>query len=213
MTRVYTLLIMLILVLISGCSPQDVQADNITFEGTIEEVSDTGWLVTTSDAVGFDKAWVSFSDDVAIAFNPLTGQRVQITIKPEIRESYPVQVSAVSVSLVASKDDDISTAFNLKITAEEAKDLMATEKDFVLVDVRTQEEYNQGYIEGAKLLPVDKLETLAPVELPDLDQVIFLYCRSGNRSGAAARILETLGYTKIYDFGGIINWPYDIVKP
>ena len=97
-----------------------------------------------------------------------------------------------------------------KISAEKAKE-MIDGGNVVIVDVRTQEEYAAGHIEGALLIPNESIST-APVELPDKDAVILVYCRSGNRSAQASRKLADLGYTKIYDFGGIVDWPYAIVK-
>ena len=97
-----------------------------------------------------------------------------------------------------------------KISAEDAKEMMDTQ-DVVIVDVRTQEEYNEGYIENAILIPNESISG-APSELPDKDAVILIYCRSGNRSKQAADKLVALGYTNIYDFGGIMDWPYEIVE-
>ncbi len=115
-------------------------------------------------------------------------------------------------------DQNISTTDNLekieykKITSEEAKTIMDSGEDHVVVDVRTQGEYESGHIEGALLLPLDEIELIASQKLPDLNQKILLYCRSGNRSAVAARMLIKMGYTDVSDFGGIIDWPYDIVK-
>ena len=97
-----------------------------------------------------------------------------------------------------------------KISAEDAKEMMDTQ-DVIIVDVRTQDEYNEGYIENAILIPNESISR-APSELPDKDAVILIYCRSGNRSKQAADKLVALGYTNIYDFGGIIDWPYEIVE-
>ncbi|MDF2537230.1 MAG: pspE [Herbinix sp.] len=100
-----------------------------------------------------------------------------------------------------------------KITAEKAKDLMeeSEKEDFILVDVRTPEEYNVGHIEGALLIPDYELADRAEEELPDKAKTVLIYCRSGNRSSKAGKVLQELGYMNVYDFGGIIDWPYDIV--
>jgi rhodanese-related sulfurtransferase len=82
----------------------------------------------------------------------------------------------------------------------------------LLLDVRTQAEYDQGHIAGAVLIPNTELSRRAPAELPDKDALIILYCRSGNRSATATRELADLGYSRVYDLGGIIDWPYDIVS-
>lgn len=98
----------------------------------------------------------------------------------------------------------------MNITAEEAKKLMDTEQDYVLLDVRTREEYESGHIPGALLIPDTELEERAEKELTNKDQLILVYCRSGNRSKQASEVLEKLGYTRIREFGGINDWPYEV---
>lgn len=98
-----------------------------------------------------------------------------------------------------------------KITAAEAKEMM-TEEGVIILDVRTREEYEQGHIEQAVLLPYDEIEELFDELLPDKEAKILVYCRSGNRSQTAAKSLLELGYTNVYDFGGIIDWPDELVK-
>ncbi|NDL67080.1 rhodanese-like domain-containing protein [Clostridiales bacterium F-3ap] len=97
-----------------------------------------------------------------------------------------------------------------KITPEEAKTVMDGQEPFVLVDVRTKEEYDGGHIPGALLLPDADIERLAPDMLPDKEAKILLYCRSGRRSELAARKLLEMGYTQVLDFGGILDWKYGI---
>ena len=99
-----------------------------------------------------------------------------------------------------------------QISAEKAKELMDTEKDYIILDARTQEEFDEGHIDGAILIPEYEVSTRAEKELPDKDQLILVYCRSGRRSKIAAQALVDLGYTNIKEFGGIIDWPYEIVK-
>jgi rhodanese-related sulfurtransferase len=99
------------------------------------------------------------------------------------------------------------------ITAEEAYTMMGESDSFILIDVRTEEEYLEAHIEGAVLLPNESIdETTAAEVLPEKDKQIFVYCRTGRRSAEAAEKLLQLGYTNVYDFGGIIDWPYDVVK-
>lgn len=98
-----------------------------------------------------------------------------------------------------------------KISAEEAKNIIDSE-DVIILDVRTPEEYNGGHIENAVLLPVTEIPDKAEEILPDKDSKILVYCRSGNRSATAAKDLIRMGYTSVYDFGGINSWPYEIVK-
>jgi len=98
-----------------------------------------------------------------------------------------------------------------KISAEDAKNRMDENKDVIVVDVRTLDEYNEGHIEESILIPNETITDIPPELLPDLDAEILIYCRSGNRSQQAAEKLIDLGYTNVSDFGGIIDWPYDTV--
>ena len=100
----------------------------------------------------------------------------------------------------------------MNITPEEAKKLMDTETDYVILDVRAQYEYDQGHIPGAILIPNTEINTRAESVLTDKDQLILVYCRSGRRSKIAAEALVELGYTNIKEFGGIIDWPYEVEK-
>lgn len=96
------------------------------------------------------------------------------------------------------------------ISSLEAIEMMNNEKDYVIIDVRTIEEYSDGHIEGAINIPLDNINDI--VNLYAKDKLIMIYCRSGNRSNQAANILDDLGYTNVYDFGGINTWPNDLVK-
>ncbi len=98
-----------------------------------------------------------------------------------------------------------------KITPEKAKEMMDA-GEVVIVDVRTKEEYDAGHVPGAILIPVETIGDEAPSELTDKDAKILVYCRSGRRSEQAAKALVGLSYTAVYDFGGIIDWPYEIEK-
>ena len=100
----------------------------------------------------------------------------------------------------------------LNITAEEAKKLMDSEEGCIILDVRTREEYDQGHIPGAILIPDTEIEAKAADLLPDKEQLILVYCRSGRRSKLAAQSLADLGYTNIREFGGILDWPYEVVQ-
>ncbi len=98
------------------------------------------------------------------------------------------------------------------ISQEEAKEMMAKDDGHVIVDVRREDEYASGHIPGAVLIPNETIGTERPEALPDTDQIILVYCRSGNRSRQAAEKLFSLGYTRVYDFGGIMTWTGDIEK-
>ena len=98
-----------------------------------------------------------------------------------------------------------------QIDQETAKQMMEKDDDHIVVDVRRQEEYDEGHIPGAILIPNETITSEKPDELPDLDQIIMIYCRSGRRSKEAAQKLADMGYTSIYEFGGIIDWTGDVV--
>lgn len=107
------------------------------------------------------------------------------------------------------KENDQGAVY-VNITAEEAKEIMDTEEGYVILDVREQDEYDAGHISGAILIPYTQIEAKANEMLPDKDQLILVYCRSGRRSKLAAEALAELGYTNIKEFGGIIDWPYEV---
>ena len=98
----------------------------------------------------------------------------------------------------------------MNITAEKAKQLMDTEENYIILDVRTQEEYDQGHIPGAIFIPDNRIDADAEKVLTDKNQLILVYCRSGRRSKLAAERLVQLGYTNIKEFGGILDWPYEV---
>lgn len=99
-----------------------------------------------------------------------------------------------------------------QITQEEAKNMMDTQ-DVLVLDVREQEEFDTGHIPGAILLPVGTIsEATAAAVIPEDDTVVLVYCRSGNRSKTASAALAELGYTQVYEFGGINTWPYEVEK-
>ena len=99
-----------------------------------------------------------------------------------------------------------------QISGAEAKALMDSESGYIIIDARTQSEYDQGHIPGAILIPEYEIADRAEKELPDKNQLILVYCRSGRRSKIAAEELVKLGYTNVKEFGGIIDWEYEIVK-
>lgn len=217
------LLTLLAAVLLSGCA----QAGYIVFTGAVEEIYENGVLVATDDLNGNDRASVGFAEDMQpFEFNLLVGQRLEITALPEIRESYPVQVTAVKIRLLTDTADDSAVNSHNSmpedtmdkdaqfetITVEQAMELMESESDCMVLDVRTKEEYDEGHIPGAVLLPDYEILSRAQEVLPEKDAVVLVYCRSGRRSALAAQSLAQLGYTQVKDFGGIIDWMYGITK-
>ena len=98
-----------------------------------------------------------------------------------------------------------------QVTPQEALDMMAREQGYIILDVRTQEEYDAGHIPGAIVIPNETIGTEEIDRLPDKNQLILVYCRSGSRSKQAADKLVRLGYTNVVEFGGIFDWPGEIV--
>ena len=96
------------------------------------------------------------------------------------------------------------------ITAQQAKEIMDTQEGYVILDTRTEEEYEQGHIPGAIVISHEEIKEKAESVLTDKDQLILVYCRSGRRSKLAAQDLVELGYTNVKEFGGIIDWPYEV---
>ena len=107
------------------------------------------------------------------------------------------------------KENDQGAVY-VNITAEEAKQIMDSEEGYIILDVRTQEEYDGGHIPGAIVISHEEIAEKAEEVLTDKDQLILVYCRSGRRSKLAAEALVELGYTNIKEFGGIIDWPYEV---
>ena len=122
-----------------------------------------------------------------------------------------ILISLSLFGLSACKNDCNVPAYE-QITAKEAKTIMNTEKDYVIIDARTKEEFAEGHIENAILIPEYEITERAEKELPDKDALILVYCRSGRRSKIASEELVKLGYTNVKEFGSIINWPYETVK-
>ena len=99
-----------------------------------------------------------------------------------------------------------------RITQDEAKRMMAQDDGHIIVDVRRPDEYSEGHIPGAVCIPNETIGSEQPKELPELDGIILVYCRSGRRSKEAAAKLAGMGYTNIYEFGGITDWTGEVTK-
>ncbi len=158
-----------------GCKKQET----LTFTGTIEEVGETSMMVYTTEVSTADRIWVSFRD-LTLAFEPAVGQRVLVTIKPDIGETYPAKADAVEISLEEEELQSQPIAQEHKISAQEAYQKMQQEEGAVVLDVRREEEFAQGHIEGAVLIPLAELVNQAPEKIPDRTATILVYCRSGN---------------------------------
>lgn len=129
-----------------------------------------------------------------------------------MKKLIPILSILAALLLLAACAPKAPVAEYHKITAEQAKERLDSGDELILLDVRTQDEFNAGHIAEAILLPNETItETEQPDILPDLNAEILIYCRSGNRSAQAAKKLVAQGYTNVYDFGGIIDWPYETV--
>ncbi len=141
-----------------------------------------------------------------------------------MKKAYKINIFVAAVSIVmllagcALKGQAIDgggmsqTKQYTQISQEEAKRMMEQEDGHVVVDVRRQDEYDEGHIPGAVLVPNEGIDADPPAELPDFEQIILVYCRSGRRSKEAAQKLADMGYVNVYEFGGIIDWTGDIEK-
>lgn len=98
------------------------------------------------------------------------------------------------------------------ITMDEAKEIFKAEGDYIIVDVRRLDEFEGGHIPGAINIPNEDIGTEEISQLPDKEQTIYIYCRSGNRSKQASEKLVKMGYTNIIEFGGILNWTGEVIK-
>lgn len=118
----------------------------------------------------------------------------------------------LAIAGCGSNTENSQEAGYMQITAEEAKAIMDNEADYVILDVRTDDEFEEGHIPGAVLIPDYEIKEKAEQVLTDKEQTILVYCRSGNRSKGASEALAEMGYTNVKEFGGIIDWPYEIQK-
>ena len=114
-------------------------------------------------------------------------------------------------SSASENNETIVSSTYKQISQDEAKNMTEENPDIVIVDVRQQDEYDAGHIPNAILIPNESISTEKISELPDLDQAILIYCRSGRRSKEAAQKLSDIGYNNIYEFGGILDWTGEVV--
>lgn len=197
--------ILLALAPAAGCTAKD---GPFTVTAEISGLAEGGVTILADDpeTAGFTSAFVAVPEAVAAGFNFKTGQKVEITLKHTAGGSGAEDLEAVAVKLVENAEN-VTVPYQT-ITPEQAKGLIDA-GGVVILDVRQPDEYAAGHIRGAVLLPVGEIEAQAATVLPDKNTKILVYCRSGNRSAVAAAALQTLGYTDVNDFGGIIDWPYD----
>ena len=213
MKKLIALLLSLICLLgLIGCSNRSMNyiiANEPNITGIVKEANENAILIENEKG----EYWVSLNvenKDSTTHFN--LGDEVVVYYNGNIAESYPMQINtvyAITLKEPADRAENNQEAVYVNITAEEAKQIMDSEEGYVILDVRTQEEYDQGHIPGAILIPDTEVEVTAEDVLTDKDQLILVYCRSGRRSKLASEILVELGYTNIKEFGGIIDWPYE----
>ena len=129
-------------------------------------------------------------------------------IKRRLLSVIAALVFLLSLSGCGAAENEGSVYMN--IGPKEAKKLMEELDEFVLLDARSEEEFSEGHIPGAIVIPHDEISERAESEISEKDVPVFVYCRSGRRSKLAAEALLELGYEKIYEFGGINSWPYEI---
>ena len=130
----------------------------------------------------------------------------------KIKKLIPILLSSFLLTSCAPEHRSKEDITYRSITMDEAIKIMEKESDYVILDVRTPEEFSEGHIPGAINVPNEDIGTADIPELPDKSRMILVYCRSGRRSKEAAEKLCALGYTNIIEFGGIIDWKYEIVK-
>lgn len=125
--------------------------------------------------------------------------------------SVVIVLAGCSSKLTETTEEQVVENTYRQITMKEAEEIMVTENNYVILDVRTQQEYNEGHIPGAICIPNETIGHEEISQLPDKDQLILVYCRSGNRSKQASEKLVLLGYTNVVEFGGIRDWPGAVV--
>jgi phage shock protein E len=144
---------------------------------------------------------------ISVALLAACAPAVLKAIAPAARGS----ASPSPVGLSPSPAASAARAKAVKITPADAKKRLDTETGIVLLDVRNADEYAAGHIKGSTLLPLDTIAA-AESKISNKDTVIIVYCHSGRRSALAAAALVKMGYTNVNDLGGIMNWPYEVVK-
>ena len=123
--------------------------------------------------------------------------------------AFVLLLTACSSGGQAMDGEDMVRSYTM-ISQDQAKEMMEKEDGHIIIDVRRVDEFETGHIPGAVCIPNESIGTEQPEELPNLDQIILVYCRSGNRSKQAAQELFDMGYTNVYEFGGIIDWTGEI---
>lgn len=220
-----------VLFLFSACKPSlnDVIADKPCKQGVVEHVYEKEILLAEDKIEGDPNTGGYYSVSLDVEYSDsmthfYEGDRVAVYYDGWIAESYPGQINHVYAILLleagearkeAEKEQGVDKNADgyTEITPEAAKEMMDADPDAVLLDVREQSEFDTGHVPGAVLLPVGTIdEESAAAVLPDKETTVLVYCRSGNRSKQASKALAELGYTQIYEFGGVNDWPYELER-
>ena len=196
--------ILLIMLVTAGCRNSPPPVETLVFPAIIEKVESTTLTVIPEEEVGFPKAVVHLADSVSLTFFPLPGQRITVEIVPEIRESEPVQVTAVNITLEALPTPQSCQT----LSVEEAESLIRA-RSHIFIDARSASEFEMGHVEGAIRLTVEEVEGGLPEILQDREQVVLVYCASGVRSRNLCRRLAEMGVQHVFDLGGRNDWPRD----
>ena len=196
--------------LVSACSGGTTadtsgEKDTIQFQGIL--LHENSILVTESTEQQLPKGQLislSFPESIA---SPATGSLYKYEISSSLRESWPPQGSVKKIEEVQA------LAGHTVISFDASEDILKhLPENAHLIDVRTTEEYESGHVSGAQNISVDQIETAIQIAVPEKSDVIIVYCRSGNRSAQAGKILEDMGYKVILDAGGIIDYKGEQVK-
>ncbi|MDF2567425.1 MAG: Rhodanese domain protein [Oscillospiraceae bacterium] len=211
-----------ILFALCACSNQ-----NATLTGTVESVGEDSLMIqaiNTPEFENYKNVIIRIDEETQIKniqkatdshkdFKP--GDVVKVTYNGLIMQSLPPKVDAIKIVQqreAGTLKSGSSPRTYREITPEDAKYMMDTEKDVVILDVRTKEESDTGHIKNSILIPDTEIASEVESKVPDKSKRILVYCRSGNRSKIASEVLIKMGYQNVYEFGGITDWPYETVK-
>lgn len=206
---ILTSLLMFAVLSLSGCATEPsplttlTNATEITLEGIV--LSNGSVFVTKSNLalqLNHELMSLTLPDNQEVVIGSLT----EFVIHPEISESYPMQARVISTRLLDEKTPVIEAPIY-----SGPKVINHMPKDSHFIDVRTPAEFAEGHIQGAINLPLNDLEGLISTQAPNLNDTIMVYCRSGNRSATAAKLLKQLNYSIVFDLGGINAYQGELV--
>lgn len=201
-----TVSILMIIAMMFSCQTKN-ETEAVNISGRVVEIVDGDYIIIRNE----ENSTIYYKIDIS------GGMKMKKGVSAEIHSD-----SVISVSIEMLNENSLPKEVKLVeitenkfpeysiIDAQQAKKMM-DEGNVIILDVRTKSEYDLGHIPDAYILSVDMVKDGINNIIPDKQAVILVYCKSGNRSKVASRILTEMGYENIYDFGGIIDWPYDIV--